>query len=242
MSVGVIALLAGAALVASTLAAITGFGGAALLLPIFVAAFGMRDAVPILTIAQLFGNGSRVWFNRPNVDWTIVGWYSLGAIPLALLAGVLFAKAPVPILTRLVGAFLLGAVLWRHVRPGSPPRRQDKRGFVGLGAAASFVSALVGSVGPLMAPFFLAYGLTRGAYIGTEAASTVVTHVVKLVAYGATAVLGLKALYIGAALGPLMVIGSYAGRRVVDRLPEKVFVVIVEVTMVVAGLLFLVRG
>jgi hypothetical protein len=41
-------LLVGAvALVTSTLAAVTGFDGAAGLLPVLVVAFGVRDAVPI---------------------------------------------------------------------------------------------------------------------------------------------------------------------------------------------------
>jgi hypothetical protein len=49
---------------------------------------------------------------------------------------------------------------------------------------SSCLSALLGSVGPLMAPFFLAHGLVKGVYIGTEALPTVVMHVTKLVAYG----------------------------------------------------------
>jgi uncharacterized membrane protein YfcA len=39
-----------------------------------------------------------------------------------------------------------------------------------------------------------------------------------------------------------MIAGSYAGKRVVDRLPERVFVVVIEGTMTAAGLLFLIRG
>ena len=85
------ALLAGAALVASTLAAVTGFGGAAVLLPVLVAVFGVRDAIPILTVAQLIGNGSRVWFNRTELDVGVVRWFALGGIPAALLGGLLFA-------------------------------------------------------------------------------------------------------------------------------------------------------
>jgi len=72
------AVLAFAALVASTIAGVTGFGGAAVLLPALVAAFGMREAIPILTVAQLIGNGSRVWFNRRELDWRVVGWFALG--------------------------------------------------------------------------------------------------------------------------------------------------------------------
>jgi len=49
----------------------------------------------------------------------------------------------------------------------------------------NFLSALVGSVGP----FFLAFGLVEGAYIGTEAFTAVIMHVTKLTVYGGTSVL-----------------------------------------------------
>lgn len=93
-----------------------------------------------------------------------------------------------------------------------------------------------------MAPFFLAFGLVKGAYIGTEALSTVVMHIVKLVAYRQGSLLGLAPVVAGLALGPIMILGSWAGKRIVDRLPDWVFVVLIEVTLVAAGLLFLIRG
>ena len=65
-------LLAGVAFIASTLAAVTGFGGAAVLLPALIWVFGVREAIPILTVAQLIGNGSRVWFNRKLLDYRVV--------------------------------------------------------------------------------------------------------------------------------------------------------------------------
>ena len=48
-------------MLAATIAGVTGFGGAVLLLPVLVWAFGARDAVIVLTVAQLIGNGSRVF-------------------------------------------------------------------------------------------------------------------------------------------------------------------------------------
>ena len=234
-------LLGGAALLASTLAAVAGFGGAAVLLPVLVAMFGVRDAIPILTVAQLVGNASRVWFNRREVAVPVVGWFALGAVPLALLGGLLFAAAPLGALRRLVGAVLLLRVVWRHV-PRAAAWRPPVRAFVGVGAVFSFVSALVGSVGPLMAPFFLAYGLVKGAYIGTEALATVVMHVTKLAAYQGAAVLTLPAVGVGLALGPIMIAGSYAGKRILDRMPERAFVVVIELVLVGAGGWFLIAG
>ncbi len=229
------------ALLASTLAAVTGFGGAAVLLPVLVAVFGIRAAIPILTVAQLIGNGSRVWFNCRELNWKVVGWFALGGVPMALLGGYLFATAPRPALTRLLGAFLLLIVVWRRARPRQP-KPFPAPAFAGIGAGASFLSALLGSVGPIMAPFFLAYGLVKNAYIGTEALSTVVMHVAKLIAYRQTAVLTGPDVLDGLALGPIMILGSFLGKRVVSRLPEKVFVLIIEAVLIVAGLDFLIRG
>lgn len=233
--------LAIVAFFAATLAAVTGFGGAAVLLPMLVFVFGVREAIPILTVAQLIGNGSRVWFNRHELVWKVVLWFALGGVPMAILGGMLFARAPLAPLTRLLGVFLILIVVWRNLPRGTtwkPPLQS----FAIIGAVSSFLSALLGSVGPLMAPFFLAYGLVKGAYIGTEALSTVVMHVAKLVAYRQSAILPLHAVLAGLALGPIMVGGSFAGKKIVDRIPERVFVAIIEVTLLAAGAKFLWQG
>jgi hypothetical protein len=234
-------LLVVAALVASTLAGVTGFGGAAVLLPVLVLVFGARAAVPILTVAQLIGNASRVWFNRRELHWRVVGWFALGGVPMALVGGYLFAVAPLKFLVRLLGAFLLLVVAWRRLRPRNPAPFPVPW-FAAIGAGSSFLSALVGSVGPIMAPFFLAFGLVKSAYIGTEALSTVVMHMAKLVAYRQTSILTGPDVLTGLALGPIMILGSFAGKRIVDRLPERVFIFLIEAVLLTAGLLFLIRG
>jgi uncharacterized membrane protein YfcA len=229
------------AFIASTLAGVTGFGGAAVLLPVLVAVFGVREAIPILTIAQLAGNGSRVWFNRRELDWRVVGWFALGGAPTALIGGLFFARAQVSALTRILGVFLIAVVVWRHLRPAAT-WRPSLPAFAVIGAGASFLSALLGSVGPLMAPFFLAYGLVKNAYIGTEALATVTMHVVKLVAYRSAHVLPLHAVLVGIFVGPVMVLGSYTGKQIVQRLSPGVFIAIIEITLLVAGGLFLWKG
>ncbi|MHB1862093.1 MAG: sulfite exporter TauE/SafE family protein [Gemmatimonadaceae bacterium] len=238
----VAALLAVVAFAAATLAAVTGFGGAAVLLPVLVGAFGMRSAIPILTVAQLIGNGSRVWFNRRELDLEVVLWYAVGAVPLGMVGGFLFAGAPLRSLERALGVFLIGIVVWRHRPRRREPQAFPVQRFAAIGAGASVLSALVGSVGPIMAPLFLAYGLVKGAYIGTEALATVVTHVAKLVAYGETAVITWRDAGIGLALGPLMVAGSYLGKRITDRLAVRTFTILIELTMLAAGAVFALRG
>ena len=104
------------------------------------------------------------------------------------------------------------------------------------------ISAIVGVVGPFMAPFFLAYGLVRGAYIGTEALATVVMHVVKLGVYGGAELLNVGILLLGLAIGAVMFVESYISKRILIRMPERFFPYVVEGVLIVAGLRFVVWG
>jgi uncharacterized protein len=136
-----------AAFALALLSAVAGFGGGVLLLPVFTALFGLRFAVPILTLTQLSSNGSRVWLNRRDLRWPLIGWFALGAVPLAVAGALLLAHAPLSPLRRGLGVFLLGVVAWRRINPH--PRKPADRAFAGIGAVSGLGSALLGSVGPV---------------------------------------------------------------------------------------------
>ncbi|TCC47433.1 sulfite exporter TauE/SafE family protein [Kribbella capetownensis] len=240
MSGDLLVLLAAsaAAFTLALLSAVAGFGGGVLLLPVFTVLFGLRAAVAMLTLTQLSSNGSRVCLNRRELHWPLFGWFALGAIPSAIAGGLLLATAPLAPLKRLLGVFLIAVVIWRRVRP-SPARPADPA-FAAVGAASGLGSALLGSVGPLTAPFFLAYGLTRAAYIGTEAASALVMHLAKLATYGAGDVLTRQVVLYGLALTPATLLGAWTGKNLLGRITDRVFVTIVEIGLVAAGALLII--
>jgi len=208
--VWMLVLAIAATFVAAGLSAVVGFGGSVVMLPVFVAVFGVRDAVAILTVAQLASNGSRVVFNWDEIDHRLVRVFALGAVPAAVAGAVLFATAPLAALTRVMGAFLLVLVVWRRLRPAG--LRLDDKAFIAVGAGTGFGSAVLGAVGPVATPFFLARGLLRGAYIGTEAAASVTIHLTKLIVFGAAAVLTARNGLIGLALAPAAAAGSWTGK------------------------------
>ncbi|WP_214105753.1 hypothetical protein [Acrocarpospora catenulata] len=67
-------------------------------------------------------------------------------------------------------------------------------------------------------------------------------HLVKLVVFGAAAVLTATSALTGVALAPASAMGAWAGKKIVDRLPVGVFVVLIEVGLVISGLLLVVGG
>jgi hypothetical protein len=227
-----------AAFALALLSAVAGFGGGVLLLPVFTALFGLRVAVPMLTLTQVSSNAFRALFNRRELQWRLIGWFALGAVPFAVAGGLLLARAPLGALQRLLGVFLIGVVVWRRRNPH--PRKPADRTFAAVGAASGLASALLGSAGPLTAPFFLAYGLTRAAYIGTEAGSALTMHLSKIAAYGAGDLLTKQVLLYGLALTPATLAGAWTGRKVVGRISDRAFVILVELGLLAAGTLFLI--
>ncbi|HET9029234.1 MAG TPA: TSUP family transporter, partial [Candidatus Aquilonibacter sp.] len=85
---------------------------------------------------------------------------------------------------------------------------------------------------------FLSYGLVKVAYVATEALGALCMHLTKTIAYGELALITPQSALAGIALSPAMIAGSYLGKRIVHRLPERAFETLIEVVLVIAGLLF----
>ena len=229
-----LALASLAAFGLALLSAVAGFGGGVQLLPVFTATFGLRMAVPMLALTQLASNGSRVWLNRHDLRWRIVGWFALGAVPLAIAVALILTTAPLPVLKRLLGAFLIAVVIWRRLH-----RSPEVAHSLASAPPSGLGSALLGSVGPLTAPFFLTYGLTRAAYIGTEAAAALAMHLTKTAAYGAGDLLTTTVLLSGVALTPATLVGAWVGKKITGRISDRVFVLLVEAGLLISGVLFI---
>jgi hypothetical protein len=216
---------------------VVGFGTGVTMLPLVVWTVGVRASVPVLSIALLCGNCSRAWWSRHELDWRVIGAYLAGAVPLAVLGSVVYAGTRIEWLSRLMGLFLLGSVpLRRWLERG--PLRIRLRHFPLLGAATGFLSALVAATGPVNTPFFLGYGLRRGAYVGTEAACVAVVHLTKTLVYGRYALVTSETGVLGLAIGGVMFVGAFLGRRILDRMSDRVFVRLIEVLVLALGVLF----
>jgi uncharacterized membrane protein YfcA len=229
------------ALAGSLLGGIAGFGAGILLLPVVATVLGVRAAVPVLTITMLLGNLSRVWWSRGELDRAVTGRFLLGAIPATALGTALVAAAPSDTVRIAMGCFLLAASPLRRVL-ASGGLRVRLAHFPVLGAALGALSAVVVTTGPVVTPFFLAYGLRRGAYIASEAVCALGMHLARGTVLARYRLLTWETVVVGVVLGATMFLGSWAGRRLLDRVSDRVFLVVVEVLLVGMGLHMLLGG
>lgn len=222
------------------LSAIAGFGGGMLLLPFLAAAVGPDRAVPIVTLLLLMGTPFRAYVNRQDLHWPIIRWYAAGTTLGAIIGALVFLSLSVYWLLKIIGAFLILAMAFRHL-PGKKISINNHKVFLPLGVGGGFVGAVVGGMGPFMSPFFLAAGLTRAAFVGTVAACAVWMHIVKLIVYGDGGALDWEIVQIGVMLGLSMMLGTVVGTKVLRRLNAARFTQIVEILLILIGIWFLVR-
>lgn len=240
-STGAVLLLLVAALPTAAIGGIVGFGTGLSMLPLVVWAVGVRSSVPVLSIALLLGNLSRAWFSRHELDWQVISAYLAGALPVGMLGAAVYAQTRAEWISRAMGVVMIASIpLRRWLERG--PFRMRLRHFPVLGAVSGLLSALVAAIGPVNTPFFLGYGLRRGAYVGTEAVCAGVVHLAKTIVYARYALLGPETGTLGLAIGGVMVLGAWIGRRLLDRMSDRAFLVVIEGLLVALGLLFLLRG
>ena len=221
-------------LIAGTVGGIVGFGSSIMLLPALVWSFGPKEAVPIMAIAGMMANFSRVAVWWREVDWRAGGVYCLTGVPAAVLGARTLVALDPRLIEICLGLFLLAMIPARRWLLAS--------GFkIGLwqlaivGAVIGFLSGVVATVGPINTPFFLAYGLVKGPYISTEALGSGVVGVAKSIVFNRFGALPWDTAVRGLIVGLTVTAGSWLAKRFVHRLHADQFRGLMDGLLVVAG-------
>lgn len=225
----------------STLGGVVGFGTAVLTLPALTAVLGLRLAIPAVTIGMIFANLGRVIAGHRDIDWRIVKIYGIPTLIGGVIGALGFVELDTTILSLIIGIFLLISVPARH--------RLAKAGFVMpeknlaiVGTVSGTLSGLGGAVGPVSTPFLLAAGLNQGRLVSTEAACAFGMQGVKAGTYALGGVFSNQALLVGVEVGLLMMLGSFAGRYLLDRLDKEKFSLVVDAAIMLAGCYMIYEG
>jgi len=226
LAIGEVALLGGAALLTSILSAVVGMAGGITLLAVMLLFLPPLVAIPLHGLIQLASNSSRAVIQREHLRWGIIGRFGVLLLPMGFVGLALARRVPPNELKALIGLFVLVAT-WRPawLLFGSHPEATDpNRRFFLLGGVAGALNVTIGATGPLIAPFFLNLGLTRFSLIGTKAACQSLGHLAKTAIFGAVGFVFLDYLPLLASMIPLVIVGTWIGSRVLDRVNEQLFV------------------
>ncbi len=222
-------------LAAGALSGVIGTGASIILLPILVFQYGPKQAVPIMAIAALMSNLAKVMAWWREVDWRAFAAYSIPGIPAAALGARTLLVLPSHAIDIALGLFFIVMI---------PARRwlQSRDFTINLwqlalaGAAIGFGTGIVLSTGPLSVPAFTAYGLMKGAFISTEAVSSLALMVSKVTTFQQLGALPLPSILQGLIIGSSVMAGAFIGKAIVQRMSLHTFQYVLDAMLLCSGL------
>jgi uncharacterized membrane protein YfcA len=225
-------------LASGTLSGIVGFGASIMLMPPLVLAFGPQEAVPIMAIAALMANLARVLVWWREVDWRANAYYCATAVPCAALGARTLLLLNPRIVEGILGATFIVMIPARRWLMGRGLRVSAWQ-LTLVGAAIGFLTGMVASTGPINTPFFLAYGLVKGAFLATEALGSMAIGLTKALVFRRFDALPMETVVRGLIVGTSLMAGSRLAKRFVLRLDASQFRLIMDLLLAGAGLILL---
>lgn len=225
-------------LIAGTISGVVGFGSSIMLMPVLVLCFGPREAVPIMAVAAIMANVSRVVVWWREIQWRVVGVYAVTAVPAAALGAYSLLVLPPHIVEAVLAVFFIAMIPIRRWL-ASRELRIRRWQFALVGAVIGFLTGIVVSTGPINAPFFLAYGLIKGSFLGTEAMSSLTVYLSKSLVFRNAGALPETAIAQGLIIGASLTAGSFIARRIVRKLDAERFRLVMDLLLLASGLTML---
>ena len=233
-----LAVVLAVGLAAGTISGIVGFGSSMMLMPVLVLAFGPLHAVPIMAIAAILANLSRVLIWWREVDWRAVAAYSITGVPAAALGARTLLVLPPRLIEGVLGLFFLAMIPARRWLQARGYRLRPRHLLV-IGALVGFLTGIVVTTGPITAPIFLSYGLVKGAFIATEAAGSLAVYLSKTAVFRQFGALPLPVVVQGLITGASLMAGAWLAKRFVLRLHPDRFRLLMDALMLLSGLTML---
>jgi uncharacterized protein len=222
-------------LVAGTISGIVGTGSSIMLMPVLVYQYGPKQAVPIMAIAAVMSNLSRILAWWRDVDWRACAAYSITGVPAAALGARTMLALPSHAVDISIGLFLIAMVPARHWLARHDLKLTLWHLAIG-GAVIGYLTGIVVSTGPLSVPLFLFYGLTKGAFLATEAASSLSLYISKSITFQRFGALTGDIALQGLIAGSSLMFGAFIAKRFVLRLDADAFRLVMDGIMLLAGL------
>ncbi len=236
------ALLLSLGVVAWFLSTIAAGGAATLLIPLLGFLLGAQAVAPVISVACLCANPSRIWLFRHHLDLGICRWLLAGSLSGAFFGAMALTRISPDWTNVVIGLFLLSYVLQYRFGTRRLRWRLPVAAFLPVGFGTAFISGLVGATGPVLNPFLLNYGLRNNALVATKAANSLLMQITKIFSYGLFGALDPRLFGYGLVLGIGSVGGVLLARRHLHRITTDRFTLYTLSLIAIAGAFMLWRG
>jgi uncharacterized membrane protein YfcA len=228
-----LALACLAAFLASVLGGLSGYG-TGLVLPVFLTPLvGVANVIPVMAVAMLMNNGSRVIAFWREIQWFHVRSLLSFGLPACAAGAYGYTLLSASWIAFLLGVFLLASIPLRRVLRRARCQLAGD-GERGAGALFGFINGGMTGTGVILISMLMSAGVHGAALVATDALISVVMGLAKVALFGSLATLSVDLASTGLLVGLFTVPGAFVARRLLKHIPAGIHAWVMEL-VVVAG-------
>ena len=227
-------------LLTAVLSGVLGMAGGMVLMAVLVISMNVANAMILHGVVQATSNGSRAWFLREHILWSLLPLYLLGA-GIAVAAFTALAVIPdAGVVLILVGAFPWAA---RWVKRLQGLDITKPLTTVACGVSVTAAQLLAGASGPLLDTFYLKSPLSREQIVASKAVTQTIGHLLKIVYYGFIVVVVVDLpLWLFGACVVAAIAGSRVGTLMLKRWNDQDFQKVSQMVILTIATLCIAQG
>lgn len=226
---------------AATLGGVTGYGTGLLLPPVLLPIVGPEAVVPIISVAALMTNGSRLAAFRDDFNGPKAILILACALPTCLVGAYGYTLLSGAGVTLLIGTMLVVLVPARRAlmrRHG----RIEGRGVAAAGFGYGLLTGGTSGAGVVLISILLAAGLHGTAVIATDAGISMALGLAKSLVFGSSGLLPPSSLVMALLIGICAVPGAFVAKRLTAGLPNRHHIAILDGVVLLGACLLLAEG
>ena len=229
------------AFAAEVIGTMVGFGSSTIFLPLALFFVNFKTALVLVAFLHIFGNLGRITFFRHGLDRKLLLVFGVPSVILTVAGALLVNYVSQDLFKIVLGAFLLLFSVASIIKPGLQFKPTKQNAILG-GGLSGFLAGLIGTGGALRGAFLTAFNLPKGVYIATAAAIALAVDATRIPIYFAGEFLETKYYAYIPILFLIALVGSFTGKKIVDKVPQKKFRQFVLVALALISVKFLYDG
>lgn len=229
------------AVFSGVISGVVGTGSSILLIPLLTYIFGAKEAVPIMALASVIGNLSRIYFWYQCIKFKPLFYYLLLGIPTVILGANTLWLISEKWLNLGMGTFFIVMILVLHYLRQHQIKMKGYQMIIS-GAIVGYLTGVVFSTGPLTIPIFSAYGLTLGPLLATESAASFIIYFAKALTFSQLGAVNVFIFISGILVGSCLIVGNYLGKKLVLKLTPRLFQWLLNGMLIFAGCSLVING
>jgi hypothetical protein len=226
-------------LIASSIGTVTGFGTSTIMVPVLSLFLPIPETLLFVGIVHWFGDVWKMLLFKKGFDWKLTLLFGIPGALVSFWAASLPLSLPETLLKRLLGLFLIMYVSYIFLKPAWKIKASTPTALVG-GSLSGFFAGVFGVGGAVRSTFLSAYDLPKSVFLFTSGAIGLLIDSSRITQYWVSGTRFDGSLLTALLLSvPTSLIGAYFAKKVVNKIPQRSFRLIIAIALFAVGLRYL---